>query len=52
MGIEPDHSSISKFANFDAPGFESVAEAIQRYTLEAPDVVTHRWAVEKKERAE
>jgi protein SERAC1 len=47
MGIEADHSSICKFANEDSPGFEAVAEGIQRYTQEATDTVKRRWLEER-----
>jgi hypothetical protein len=52
MGIEADHSSICKFTDFDAPGFEAVAEGIQRYAREAPATVKRRWQEEKRGRDE
>lgn len=48
MGIEADHSSMVKFEDDSSPGFEAVAEAIIRYSREAPPVITGRW---KEERA-
>lgn len=48
MGIEADHSSMVKFEDDSSPGFEAVAEAIIRYSREAPSVITGRW---KEERA-
>lgn len=48
MGIEADHSSMVKFEDDSSPGFEAVAEAIIRYSREAPPVVAGWW---KEERA-
>lgn len=41
---------MCKFENDTAPGFDLVAEAIQRYADEAPAVVKARWGSEAKER--
>ena len=48
--IAQDHSHMCKFENDSAPGFDLVAEAIQRYAKDAPDKVVVRWEQEKKER--
>ncbi len=49
-GIQADHSHMCKFESENAPGFDLVAEAIQRYAEEAPDWIKGRWAAEVKER--
>ena len=51
MGIERDHSSMCKFENESAPGYDVVAEAIQRYADEAPRVIRARWNEERQIRA-
>ncbi|KAJ5095399.1 hypothetical protein NUU61_004755 [Penicillium alfredii] len=50
MGIEADHSHMCKFEDENAPGYEVVAEAILRYSRQAPTVVADRWVEEKKAR--
>ncbi|KAJ5601599.1 hypothetical protein N7510_011133 [Penicillium lagena] len=51
MGIEADHSHMCKFEDENAPGYEAVAEALMRYSRQAPSVVADRWVEEKKTRA-
>jgi len=51
MGIEADHSHMCKFDNENAPGYEAVAEALMRYSRQAPAVIADRWMEEKKTRA-
>ncbi|KAJ5584453.1 uncharacterized protein N7459_004253 [Penicillium hispanicum] len=51
MGIEADHSHMCKFDDENAPGYEVVAEAILRYSRQAPTVITDRWVEERKTRA-
>ena len=41
--IERDHVNMCKFESEHDPGFELVAEAIQRYAANAPDVISARW---------
>lgn len=41
---------MCKFENDGAPGFDLVAEGIQRYADEAPGFITGRWEAEKRER--
>jgi hypothetical protein len=48
MGIEADHSHMCKFESENSPGYESVYDAIDRYSREAPSTVQHRWAEEKE----
>ncbi|KAL9580566.1 MAG: hypothetical protein Q9212_004419 [Teloschistes hypoglaucus] len=48
--IQADHSHMCKFENENAPGFDLVAEGIQRYAEEAPATIRTRWETEKKER--
>lgn len=50
-GIQADHSHMCKFENDNAPGFDLVVEAIQRYAEAAPDTIKPRWVAEKDERA-
>ncbi|MCJ1462048.1 hypothetical protein MMC07_000648 [Pseudocyphellaria aurata] len=47
--IQADHSHMCKFENDNAPGFDLVVEAIQRYAEQAPDVIPGRWKAEKQE---
>ncbi|KAL8946627.1 MAG: hypothetical protein Q9222_007002 [Ikaeria aurantiellina] len=49
--IQADHSHMCKFENENAPGFDLVAEGIQRYAEEALGKVKQRWDAEKKERS-
>ena len=46
MGIEADHSHMCKFEDIDSPGYESVAEGIQRYAEDAPALIRARWIEE------
>ncbi|KAL8785752.1 MAG: hypothetical protein Q9195_008518 [Heterodermia aff. obscurata] len=48
--IQADHSHMCKFESDSAPGFDLVAEAVQRYADEAPVAVKAKWASEVKER--
>lgn len=48
--IQQDHRHMSKFENDSAPGFDLVADALQRYADEAPGVVAIRWQHEQAER--
>ena len=45
--IQQDHSHICKFESDSAPGFEMVAEGLQRFASEAPVMILNRWASEK-----
>jgi hypothetical protein len=49
-GIEADHSQMCKFDDVDSPGFVEVAEAIKRYSSNAPALIATRWVEEKNER--
>ncbi|KAL8833250.1 MAG: hypothetical protein Q9170_004382 [Blastenia crenularia] len=49
--IQADHSHMCKFENESAPGFDLVAEGIQRYAEDAPSTITQRWSAERKERS-
>ena len=42
---------MCKFENENAPGFDLVAEGIQRYAEEAPATIAQRWNAERKERS-
>ena len=44
--IQADHSHMCKFESDAAPGFDLVAEGIQRYAGEAPAVIAPRWVQE------
>ncbi|KAL8912866.1 MAG: hypothetical protein Q9171_002244 [Xanthocarpia ochracea] len=48
--IQADHSHMCKFDNESAPGFDLVAEGIQRYAGEAPAKIKRNWAAENQER--
>ncbi|KAL2000359.1 hypothetical protein VTN02DRAFT_3209 [Thermoascus thermophilus] len=50
MGIEADHSHMCKFDDENAPGFEGVAEALFRYSRDAPATIAGRWMEEKQTR--
>lgn len=48
MGIERDHSHMCKFEDENAPGYEVVAEAVQRYADAAPRLIKQRWEEERR----
>jgi hypothetical protein len=48
MGIERDHSHMCKFEDENAPGYDVVAEAIQRYADGASPIILKRWVEEKR----
>ncbi|ETI29606.1 hypothetical protein G647_02059 [Cladophialophora carrionii CBS 160.54] len=48
MGIEKDHSHICKFEDESSPGYDVVAEAIQRYATDAQSLIRSRWDQEKQ----
>lgn len=48
--IQQDHRHMCKFENDSAPGFDLVADALQRYADEAPGVIAIRWQHEQAER--
>ncbi|KAL3454986.1 hypothetical protein BJX64DRAFT_295489 [Aspergillus heterothallicus] len=50
MGIEADHSHMCKFDDENAPGYETVAEALLRYSRDAPATIQERWSEEDKTR--
>ncbi|KAL2815023.1 hypothetical protein BJX63DRAFT_431122 [Aspergillus granulosus] len=50
MGIEADHSHMCKFDDENAPGYEAVAEALLRYSRDAPATIQERWREEEKTR--
>ena len=47
-GIQADHSHMCKFESDSSPGFDLVAEGIQRYAEEAPSTIKTRWIQERK----
>ncbi|KAJ5135164.1 uncharacterized protein N7515_004442 [Penicillium bovifimosum] len=51
-GIEADHSHMCKFDDENAPGYEVVAEAVLRYSSQAPAVIADRWVAEKNFRVQ
>lgn len=51
MGIERDHAHMCRFEDENAPGYDVVAEAIQRYAESAPPIVARRWTEEKRMQA-
>lgn len=46
-GIQADHSHMCKFESDSSPGFDLVAEGIQRYSEDAPSTIKTRWQLEK-----
>ncbi|KAK9849280.1 hypothetical protein MYU51_014507 [Penicillium brevicompactum] len=52
MGIEADHSHMCKFDDDNAAGYEAVAEAILRYSRQAPAVISARWVEERNVRTQ
>ena len=48
--IQADHSHMCKFENDSSPGFDLVAEAIQRYADEAPESIRRSWNSEEQGR--
>ncbi|KAI1947903.1 hypothetical protein LOZ57_003055 [Ophidiomyces ophidiicola] len=50
MGIEADHGGMCRFEDNNSPGYEAVAEAVLRYSTDAPKVIPGRWIQEHKER--
>jgi hypothetical protein len=52
MGIEADHSHMCKFDDENSAGYEAVAEAILRYSRQAPTLISERWVEEKSVRAQ
>jgi hypothetical protein len=50
MGIEADHTGMCKFEDENAPGYEAVAEAILRYSRDAPQTIKGRWLEEQRKR--
>ena len=47
--IQADHSHMCKFESENSPGFDLVAEGIQRYADEAPAIIKARWETEKEQ---
>ncbi|PGH16231.1 hypothetical protein AJ80_05254 [Polytolypa hystricis UAMH7299] len=43
MGINADHGAMARFENENSPGYEAVADAIIRYSMDAPKVIAGRW---------
>ncbi|KAJ5918868.1 hypothetical protein N7454_010012 [Penicillium verhagenii] len=50
MGIEADHSHMCKFDDENAAGYEVVAEALLRYSRQAPALIGDRWVSERTTR--
>ncbi|RAL15417.1 LipA and NB-ARC domain protein [Aspergillus homomorphus CBS 101889] len=50
MGIEADHSHMCKFDDDGSPGYEAVAEALLRYSRDAPTTIRERWIEEDRGR--
>ncbi|KAJ5648210.1 hypothetical protein N7490_004582 [Penicillium lividum] len=50
MGIEADHSHMCKFDDENAAGYEVVAEALLRYSRQAPALIGDRWIAERTTR--
>ncbi|KAJ5736314.1 uncharacterized protein N7483_001439 [Penicillium malachiteum] len=50
MGIEADHSHMCKFDDENSAGYEVVAEALLRYSRQAPTLIADRWVSERTTR--
>ncbi|KAJ5287611.1 hypothetical protein N7478_003297 [Penicillium angulare] len=50
MGIEADHSHMCKFDDENSAGYEVVAEALLRYSRQAPALISDRWVAERTTR--
>ncbi|KAL5339177.1 hypothetical protein BJX70DRAFT_397953 [Aspergillus crustosus] len=50
MGIEATHSHMCKFDDDNTPGYEAVAEALLRYSRDAPATIQERWSEEERTR--
>ncbi|KAJ5728287.1 hypothetical protein N7493_004617 [Penicillium malachiteum] len=50
MGIEADHSHMCKFDDENSAGYEVVAEALKRYSRQAPTLIADRWVAERTAR--
>ena len=48
-GIYQDHSHMCKFENEYSPGFDLIADGIQRYSNDAPVCISRSWESVKKE---
>ncbi|KAK3167331.1 hypothetical protein OEA41_010458 [Lepraria neglecta] len=48
--IQQDHLHMCKFESNNTPGFELLAEGIQRYASRAPGTISLRWGLEKADR--
>lgn len=48
--IQQDHLHMCKFENESAPSFHLVAEAVQRFAGQAPEIIEKRWDSEGAER--
>ncbi|KAG8529142.1 uncharacterized protein KY384_005777 [Bacidia gigantensis] len=47
--IQQDHSHMCKFESDSSPGFDLVAEALMRYSRDAPNTIVNRWQQERDE---
>ncbi|OAL38649.1 hypothetical protein AYO20_01855 [Fonsecaea nubica] len=48
MGIEKDHSHMCKFEDETSPGYDVVAEAVQRYATASQSLIHSRWEEERR----
>jgi len=48
--IQADHSHMAKFESDSSPGFDLVADGIQRYAGDAPPTISVRWGAERSGR--
>lgn len=49
MGIEADHGAMCRFADKNSPGYDTVTEAIRRYSSTAGPTIVARWQQAKQE---
>lgn len=49
MGIEADHGAMCRYLNENSPGYDTVTEAIRRYSSAAGPTIVARWQQAKRE---
>ncbi|KAK2873829.1 hypothetical protein FQN49_002033 [Arthroderma sp. PD_2] len=49
MGIEADHGSMCRYFDENSPGYDTVTEAVRRYSSDAAPLIAARWRQAKRE---
>ncbi|KAI0466974.1 ribonuclease-like protein p/mrp subunit [Xylaria cf. heliscus] len=47
-GLRADHRGMCRFTSRNAPGYKLVASSIRRYSRDAPQAISRKWAIEKE----